>query len=118
MTAEPAATATAPAAAPKPRHDVEIRYNDPDRPDHIDEIVAGHTSSDDPDRLLVHVEQLDENVYWMSVGDYVFHFVAHPASYRKHGRTHIELTWDDTDAPAGDVPSPTIAKRPQPGARP
>ena len=96
---------------PKPRHDVEIRCHDPDRPDHIDEIVAGHTSSDDPDRLFLHIEQLDENVYWMSVGDYVFHFVARPPSYRGRGRTHIELSWDDCGDPADGVPSPTIVRR-------
>ena len=96
---------------PKPRHDVTIRYHDPDRPEHIDEIVAGHRSSDDPDRLGVHIEQLDENVVWMSLGDYAFHFTARPASYRGRGRTHIELTWDDSWDPSETVPSPTIERR-------
>ena len=74
---------------PKPRHGVEIRYHDPDRPEHI-----------------------DGNVYWMSVGDHAFHFVARPVSCRKRGRAHIELTWDREWDPAANVPAPTVVRRP------
>lgn len=47
-----------------------------DEPEAIDEIVA--------DNVSVHIERMDDGLYWMRIGDHTFH-----ASTKKRGRCII-----------------------------